>query len=338
MIIGIIGCGGIAQAHVRALSLIESVTELAFYDIIDYNMHRLSALSTRPVKLCTTLAELARHSDGFIICTPNDLHVSLVEEVLKHKQIPFVCEKPLSTDLVSAYRLVGQAPRNSIVSFNYRYNRVIQNLSQVKNDRMLGKLHYFSAEFNKNSALTRNHLTWRDLAQQKKSSGALGDLSCHLLDLFCSLSTDTIDTKNLRIAKGTRVGAKNNGLVEVDDNGYVFGHACGGAFFRIKASKSEEKKELGLHINLVFEKGEIHYSTQNENRLLITLFDQTGVEEISFSDNRILPDPPKELPYWSDSFYLLLQDWCLALQGKSHSASLPALSTGLHIQEVMEAF
>ncbi|WP_350306494.1 Gfo/Idh/MocA family protein [Photorhabdus viridis] len=338
MIIGIIGCGGVAQAHVHALSQIESVTELAFYDINDYNMCQLSELTTRPVKFCTTLAELAQKSDGFIICTPNNLHVSLAEEVLKHKQIPFVCEKPLSTHLASARRLAELAPCNSIVSFNYRYNRIIQNLVQVKNDRELGKLHFFSAEFNKNSALTRNHLTWRDSAQQSKSSGALGDLSCHLLDLFCLLSDDTINTNNLRIAKGTRVGTKDDGLVEVDDNGYIFGHACGGAYFRIKASKSDEADKLGLHFNLVFDRGEIRYSTQNKNRLFLTLFNQIGVEDVTFSDAKILSDPPRELPYWSDSFYHLLQDWCLALKGKPHTVSLPTLSAGLHIQEIMEAF
>ncbi|WP_339038454.1 Gfo/Idh/MocA family oxidoreductase [Serratia symbiotica] len=78
-----------------------------------------------------------------MICTPNNLHVSLAEEVLKYKQIPFICEKPLSTDLASAHRLVKLAPRNSIMSFNYRYNRIIQNLVQVKDDRELGKLHFF---------------------------------------------------------------------------------------------------------------------------------------------------------------------------------------------------
>lgn len=338
MIIGIIGCGGIAHAHVRALSLIESVKELAFFDVNHDKMQQLSELSTCPVKRCANLEDLAKHSDGFIICTPNNLHVSVAEEVLKHKTIPFVCEKPLSTDLASAHRLVKLAPRHSIVSFNYRYNPIIKNVLQVKKDRKLGGLQFFSADFNKNSALTRNKLTWRDSVQQSQSSGALGDLSCHLLDLFCSISADSINTHDVKIVKGTRVKVKDGGLVEVDDNGYVFGRSCGGAFFRIRASKSDEDGNLGLHVNFIYEKGEIRYSTQNENRLYLTRFDRTGEEEIIFTDTRMLDDPPRELPYWSDSFYHLLQDWCVALQGKTHTTSLPVISCGLHIQEVMEAF
>ncbi|MCF7450760.1 hypothetical protein L3W91_18215, partial [Escherichia coli] len=70
--------------------------------------------------------------------------------------------------------------------------------------KKLGELHFFSAEFNKNSALTRHHLTWRDSAQQSKSSGALGDLSCHLLDLFCFIGESPVVVHGIKTVKGTR--------------------------------------------------------------------------------------------------------------------------------------
>lgn len=338
MVIGIVGCGGIARAHIRALSLIKSVKALSFYDVSKDNMQQLSELSAVPVMFCSGLNELAIRSDGFIICTPNNLHVSLAEEVLKYKRIPFVCEKPLSTDLESARRLEDIAPDNSIISFNYRYNRIVQKIREVINNRRLGEVNFFCAEFNKNSALTRQQVTWRDSANQNKSSGALGDLSCHLLDLFCTLTADTIRTAELKVVKGTRVVTKNDGPVEVDDNGYVFGRSERGAFFRIRASKSEEAGHLGLHISLVLDRGEIRYSTVNENSLFLSLFDAPGVEEITFENSKQLSDPPRELPYWSDSFYHMLQDWCHSLQGVGHTDVLPELSAGLHIQKVMEAF
>lgn len=338
MIIGIVGCGGIARAHVRALSLIRSVKGLAFYDVSDRSMHQLSECSTLPVTFCQELEELAMNSDGFIICTPNHLHVSLAEGILSYKNIPFVCEKPLSTDLESARRLVEIAPLGSIVSFNYRYNRIVQKITEEQQTSSLGELNFFSAEFNKNSAIIRNHLTWRDSALQSKSSGALGDLSCHLLDMFCLLAADTIRTDTLKVVKGTRIGSKSDGPVEVDDNGHVFGRSERGAYFRIRASKSDEEDELGLHINLVFDKGEIRYSTRNEDRLFLTFFGRPGVEEIALENTKLISDPPRELPYWSDSFYHLLQDWCFSLQGNIQSNTLPDLSAGLHIQEVMEAF
>ncbi|NIY83697.1 Gfo/Idh/MocA family protein [Vibrio hepatarius] len=338
MIIGIVGCGSIARAHVRALCLNELVTGLALFDVNKDNVRQLSKICTLPVSRCKDLKRLAEVSQGFVICTPNHLHVSVAEEILRYKPIPFVCEKPLSSDLSSALYLQEIAPKGSIVSFNYRYNRVIDTMRQLINERELGELHFFSAEFNKNSTLTRHHLTWRDSALQGKSSGALGDLSCHLLDLFCFMGASPIVVNRIRTAKGTRVGAKSDGLVEVDDNGYVMGCSEKGAYFRVHASKSDTGKELGLHMQLVFEKGELRYSTLHENSLFLSLFNETGTETVGFDDAKRLPDPPRELPFWSDSFIHLHEEWCGSIKHGRTTSKLADLSLGIHIQEIIEAF
>lgn len=338
MIIGIVGCGGIARAHVRALSLNKHVRGLAFYDVNTERMHQLSALSSLPLTCCQALRQLAEMSDGFIICTPNNLHVPLIEEVLSYRNIPFVCEKPLSTDAGSAKRMISISSSSSVMSFNYRYNRVINMIIRLRKERMLGDLMFFSAAFNKNSALTRNHITWRDSASQGKSSGALGDLSCHLLDIFCLLGESKIDISELRTVRGTRIRTKQDGPVDVDDNGYVFGRSERGAFFQIHASKADETETLGLHIHVVFEKGEIRYSTQNENTLFLNFFDRVENESIAIENEKLLPDPPGELPFWSDSFIFFHQDWCEHLKTGKKKHLLADLPQGLHIQEVIEEF
>ncbi|HAI1870560.1 Gfo/Idh/MocA family oxidoreductase, partial [Escherichia coli] len=81
MIIGIVGCGGIARAHVNALCLNPLVTGLALYDVSPDNARQLSEISSLPVTNCQDLEQLAGVSQGFIICTPNHLHVSVAEEV-----------------------------------------------------------------------------------------------------------------------------------------------------------------------------------------------------------------------------------------------------------------
>ncbi len=85
MIIGIVGCGGIARAHVNALCLNPLVTGLALYDVSPDNVRQLSEISSLPVTNCQDLEQLAGVSQGFIICTPNHLHVSVAEEVLRYK-------------------------------------------------------------------------------------------------------------------------------------------------------------------------------------------------------------------------------------------------------------
>ncbi len=106
----------------------------------------------------------------------------------------------------------------------------------------------------------------------------------------------------------------------------------------VHASKSETDHNLGLHIQLVFENGEIRYSTHHENRLLLILFNDTNTETIGFDALKRLPDPPRELPFWSDSFIHLHDDWCALIKYGHSSPKLADLSSGLHIQEIIEAF
>ncbi|HEA8602232.1 TPA: gfo/Idh/MocA family oxidoreductase, partial [Escherichia coli] len=162
-------------------------------------------------------------------------------------------------------------------------------------------------------------------------------LSCHLLDLFCFIGESPVVVHGIKTVKGTRVGTKSDGQVEVDDNGYVMGSSEKGAYFRVHASKSETDQNLGLHIQLVFENGEIRYSTHHENRLLLILFNDTNTETIGFDALKRLPDPPRELPFWSDSFIHLHDDWCALIKYGHSSPKLADLSSGLHIQEIIEA-
>ncbi len=114
------------------------------------------------------------------------------------------------------------------------------------------------------------------------------------------------------------MGTKSDGQVEVDDNGYVMGSSEKGAYFRVHASKSETDQNLGLHIQL--------------------LFNDTNTETIGFDALKRLPDPPRELPFWSDSFIHLHDDWCALIKYGHSSPKLADLSSGLHIQEIIEAF
>ncbi|MDH2923877.1 glucose-6-phosphate 3-dehydrogenase [Nicoletella semolina] len=337
MIIGIVGCGGIAYAHAYAMSHIKQITGLALYGRAE-SMLKLSESVSLPTTLCDSLEQLAEICDAFVICTPNHLHVELAKQVLAHKKIPLLCEKPLSTTLGSANQLVEIAPPKSIISFNYRYNRVVQRILQLIENNNLGKLVFFSVDFNRNSALTRHHLTWKESSHQHKSSGALGDLSCHLLDLFCLFSQSQIALNNLTIVKGTRVKSKEGVNIQVDDNGYILGTANNGTFFRIHASKSEAEEDLGLYLNLIFEKGEIRYSIKEEKVIRLLTFDHTDVVTITLDEEAILTDPPKELPFWADSFIYLYKDWVEVLTNSTPSKSLPYISQGLHIQEIMEKF
>ena len=49
MIIGIIGCGNIAKAHIKALSKINIVASILLYDTNENNVHSASEVSSKPI-------------------------------------------------------------------------------------------------------------------------------------------------------------------------------------------------------------------------------------------------------------------------------------------------
>ncbi|RDH41488.1 Gfo/Idh/MocA family protein [Zooshikella ganghwensis] len=334
MNIGIIGCGNIAQAHVKSLSILSQVKKIILFDVNKENIEKLLTLSERITQEAKSIKELALSSDAFIVCTPNNLHLKVIEEVLNYNKIPFLCEKPIASTLGESNKVLDIAPEKSIICFNYRFNYIISYIKSYVDSSNLGKCLYFSAEFNKDSALVRKNITWRDQSAQSLSSGALGDLSCHLLDTMCWITNSKINLNSISFTRGTRVKTKQGNKVEVDDNGYIFGHSIDETYFRIKASKSDESN-LGLHFNIVFEKAEINYTTSHSDCIKVKRMNQVSEEIIKIDAKRKIEDPLRELPYWSDSFINIHEKWLdIMLHGEKHC--LPTIKDGIHIQEVID--
>lgn len=336
MNIGVVGCGKIAHAHVKALSKIEDVSTFLLYDVDSKNVDKISSITGKNVIKVTSLNELANSSDCFLVCTPNHTHKDVIEKILEVNKIPFICEKPLASTLTEAEQIERIASKNSIISFNYRYNNIVREIKDYIRVHDLGRCVFFSATFNKNSAVFRKEITWRDSDIQSSSSGALGDLSCHLLDCFCWLLEDKFDLNTVRIVKGTRVKLKQGGEVKVDDNGYIVGSSCSGIFFKIKASKSErDPTSLGLSFNLLFDKCEIVYSSQYPDQFTVVGLDDFNEQVVRVERLKLIEDPDREIPYWSDSFLYMHQEWISNIKHET-KYTLPSLEDGLRIQEVLE--
>ncbi|NAW52114.1 Gfo/Idh/MocA family oxidoreductase [Elizabethkingia argentiflava] len=335
MKVGIIGCGNIAKAHIAALTHIDEVSSFVLYDLDEEKMNSIASVCTLPVAKVNSLAQLAQLADCFVVCTPNSTHKNVILEVLRVRKIPFVCEKPLSSTLKDALLIAEQAPLGSMISFNYRYNYIFQNIKKYIREHQLGECLFFSAEFNKNSAIIREEFTWRDSGEEVSSSGALGDLSCHLLDMLCWIADDEFDINSIRTAKGTRVKEKKGHEVAVDDNGYILGTTHKGVLCKIKTSKSElDEESLGLYLHLICENAEIMYSTKNSRRIFVKYFNSFENELLEINQGSCLSDPQREIPFWSDSFLHMHSKWIRGIVESQYDA-LPNMQNALHIQEVL---
>ena len=107
------------------------------------------------------------------ICTPNALHVPLVEMALasgKH----VVCEKPLATTAADAEKLALQARESGLVAavcFTYRYQAMAQEARRRVHSGKLGPVRVLHGSYLQDWLLFDTDANWRTLA---KSGGKRG--------------------------------------------------------------------------------------------------------------------------------------------------------------------
>ncbi len=333
MKIGIIGCGAAASAHIRALQIIPEVREIS---VMGRNISRVQEY-IKPfngIHIARSIDELAATQDGIVIATPNDTHLSILEEIVSTRTIPVLCEKPLTSTLVNAEHFVKIAHPLSSINFNYRFNPIISQIMKMTKECRLGNYMFLDFSFNKNSAITKNKNTWRDNPEQ--GSGVLSDLGSHLLDLVMYLTKSSIDPYSLSVSLGTRVKTREGIPLLAEDHGVITGITDKKIMFTLQLSKTSPESLLGIHLRLVFLHGEIRYSSHHPDQIQLTYVDQVEPQFVQLPQEKRIPDPKNEIPYWSDSFYWLHKAWIHKLSNLQHGA-IATLAEGLKIQTIISA-
>ncbi|WP_281890134.1 Gfo/Idh/MocA family protein [Paenibacillus sp. YYML68] len=338
MKIGIIGTGGIAKAHIRALGKLHALQLTGVYDI---NLE--SAQKVASENGCTVFAtpeQLIEAVDGVIIASPNFMHQEqslLVLQANKH----VLCEKPMAVSLDEARtmsELAKQCSASACVGFNYRYLPIIREIKRLLDNGEIGELLAVKLGFQKSSALTKTSFTWRDDSTSKMTSGALGDLGVHLIDMLWFLLQGEIHEADLKTIMKTNVPIRENKTIHVDDYSAVYGKLKSGTYVELIASKSSTQEETGVYLNLIGTKQELRYESAWKRTYKI----KQGIEwvEHSYDAPQTLTDPPNEIFGWSDSFIHQLQDWQLKATRTPahHNVCIADFRDGLRSQETLDMF
>ncbi|MCX7122067.1 MAG: Gfo/Idh/MocA family oxidoreductase, partial [Gammaproteobacteria bacterium] len=308
MNIGMVGGGMVAIAHLKAL---ESIADVASVFVYTRNPARAAELAKEFSKVCVaeSLEILVMNVAGVIIATPNNTHLAVLRDIVSIKPLPVLCEKPLASSCEEGREFYRLAPPLSAVAFNYRFNKVLLSIIDLGRSAELGDILHIDLALNRNSALTKKTIGWRDGASQNKSSGACGDLGSHLLDIICYMTGSEIDRGSLRASLGIRVPMREGVVLTEDDHCIMTGTTDSRAHFKLQVSKSAEDAELGFHAHITFERGEIRYSSRSPDLIALKLMARPGVTEVAIGSSRIIADPVTEVPFWSDSFYFQNEAW-----------------------------
>ena len=205
--LGIIGTGGMANAHAENFLKIDGVVLASCLDVLPERAH---AFATKHgiAHTTTELKKLLAEVDAVTIVTPDAYHAATSLAALKAGK-HVLCEKPLTVTMAEAKKLAAASKRAlkangqiTMVNFSYRRSAAMQQAMILAKSGALGDLRHVHAHYLQGWLTTLREpkdgiVPWR--LQTKTGGGVLGDLGCHILDLTTSV---TGPIKRVRCAYG----------------------------------------------------------------------------------------------------------------------------------------
>jgi predicted dehydrogenase len=119
------------------------------------------------------------------ICTPNMLHFPMVTDALqagKH----VICEKPLSTSVENAQKLVALAretKRRNCTFHNLRFYPMVQHMRRMREDGDLGEILVVQGTYSQDWLLYDTDYNWRLESKDNGPSRCLADIGSHWCDM-----------------------------------------------------------------------------------------------------------------------------------------------------------
>ena len=143
--LGLIGAGGIAQAHCRSISEIDGVEIVAASDIVKESVER-TAERWGISKTFTDYNEMLKMDelDGVLVCTPTAVHAPPTVAALKAGK-HVLCEKPMEASLKSATEMVRTAHETGkilMIALKLRYSPQVIKAKEIIDAGTLGDIYY----------------------------------------------------------------------------------------------------------------------------------------------------------------------------------------------------
>lgn len=147
--IGLIGCGRIAQEHLKAFANIDNVIIQAMADNVPDKVR-----STAEPYKCSTYTDYRKmikseNLNAVVICTPPNKHCEMSAFAMSHGLHVF-CEKPFALNVIEAERMCHCAPKNKVILMMASKFRFVDDVVKAKaiiESGLLGKLVLFENVF-----------------------------------------------------------------------------------------------------------------------------------------------------------------------------------------------
>lgn len=298
--VGFIGTGSVATVHAEAVQALPGARTAKIFDL-DFARSKSFAARFGGTAVAE-LTDLLQGVDCIVVASPNNTHAKYAIQAAL-ASLPVLCEKPMANSVEEAEAMLSIANLTGIyhaVGFNYRFLPAVQKARAMMDDDELGDIISIKLALRRDSALTRKHVTWRDSSLSNMTSGAMGDLGVHLIDLAHYLSRSEINADSVRALCKTNVRNKENGVVEVDDYSFFGAQLSNGTFVEISSSKTALPEEIGLFVEIIGSRQTFYFHSGFRDFFQL----RKGVywNDVPLPCNAVLPDPVREVPGWADTF------------------------------------
>jgi len=179
--LGIVGCGGIAQAHCRAIAEIEGVKIVAACDILEEPMTR-TAERWGIEKTYFDYNDLVKQEDldGVLVCTPTAVHAGPSIAALKAGK-HVLSEKPMEASRKAAAEMVEAAQESGLilmVALKLRFTPQVIKAKEIIDAGVLGEIYYAETVADRRRGNPGGNFIKKDTA----GFGAAADIGVYALD------------------------------------------------------------------------------------------------------------------------------------------------------------
>ncbi|HDY64739.1 MAG TPA: Gfo/Idh/MocA family oxidoreductase [Phycisphaerae bacterium] len=281
--LGIIGTGSMANNHAAGFKVIRGVKLTACCDIVKKTA-RDFAKRYEIANVYTDYEQMLRDVplDAVSIVVNDKFHAPIAIAAAK-KGLHVLCEKPLATNPKDAWEMVKAAKKAGVinmVNFCYRRSSGLQRAREMVQAGKIGDLRYVEAH-HLQSWLTGKHwgnwkktyvFLWR-LSKNHDSTGALGDIGCHILDLTTFVAGDikSVYCKLKNFDKGVKKPYKGFSL-DANDSAHITAEFANGATGTINATRWATGQMDSLMLQVHGTKGAVKVDLDGgENKLWVSV-------------------------------------------------------------------
>jgi len=177
----IVGGGFFGSKRLQAcLELSETFQVMAVIDPSE--QQRFHVMNTYHIPAVESFSMLSEPADLAIVATPNKYHAITSIEAMK-RGMHVLCEKPLSTNITDAERIVRAAKRYKKIvktGSNHRFFHTVQKAKELFDQGEIGTLLNFKGSIGTNGSRVSRKWFWN---KEWAGGGTFIDNGCHLIDL-----------------------------------------------------------------------------------------------------------------------------------------------------------